>query len=489
MFGIACSHVCTQEQHVRKKSADLQLSEFKLGLKHVEYDCQVFRVYESKARNYEKAIWSKKQEYNLKRHQLSEKAAKEFMTNCCTIVAEPTTDTIYKELSSKKLEIASKHHINEKDIVVIGVVNWTAPCTISSNTFELQANMINAIATSGEKCIVAVLNPQFSYKKGQLYLAEKMVNQHLIKRSLDFDKKFGLLYKERTDTRDGRLLIYDGRLIMPFGVKETEYFFKDANIMQGKTEAATMVKGNMLQSVEDVDPKALPSTTDSDSCVKGANKVSQIGHDGMLKLVEAMLGGVPIDNRHAVIFWEVNPGVGNLFDAFVTARSGWNFPTYYMAMMDDHTHYDWLMHNKVSMTADLHLNEKLPGAIAPMPAEMPQNLLEDPPAVPPLNKLVAVSVQGVKKLSMPADFIKLWATHTDFGEEFQEKLQAFYSEFGNFSASTVDDEAGQTPLKKRGNNTAGDGGSALKKAFFFNLTVLYILHNVKHKIQGGYYIT
>eukprot|EP00959_Pyramimonas_sp_CCMP1952_P445063 9319614-Pyramimonas_sp.AAC.1 len=117
MFGIACSHVCTQEQNVRKKFADLQLPEFKLGLKHVEYDCQVFRVYESKARNYEKAIWSKKQEYNLKRHQLSEKAAKEFMANYCTIVAEPNTDTIYKDLAAKRLEIVSKHHINEKDVI------------------------------------------------------------------------------------------------------------------------------------------------------------------------------------------------------------------------------------------------------------------------------------------------------------------------------------------------------------------------------------
>eukprot|EP00959_Pyramimonas_sp_CCMP1952_P062273 1301904-Pyramimonas_sp.AAC.1 len=248
----------------------------------MEYDCQVFRVYESKARNYEKAIWSKKQEYNLKRHKLSEKAAKEFMTQYCKIISEPTTDAIYKELATKKAEMASKHHINEKDIIVIGVANWTAPTTISSQAFENQANMLSAIATSGEKSIAVVLNPQFSYKKGQLYLAEKMVNQHLIKRSLDFDKKFGLVFKERTDMRDGRLLIYDGRIVTPFGVKDSEYFFKDASIMQGKTEAATMVKGSMLQSVEDVDPKALPSTTDSDACVKGANKVSQIGADGML---------------------------------------------------------------------------------------------------------------------------------------------------------------------------------------------------------------
>eukprot|EP00959_Pyramimonas_sp_CCMP1952_P092462 1935118-Pyramimonas_sp.AAC.1 len=118
----------------------------------------------------------------------------------------------------------------------------------------------------------------------------------------------------------------------------------------------------------------------------------------------------------------------------------------------------------MAMAADLHLNEKLPGAIAPLPVEMPQNLLEDPPAVPPLNKLVAVSVQGVKKLSMPADFIKQWATHAEFGEEFQTKLQAFYSEFGNFSASMEDDSNQQTPVKKRV-NSAGDGGSTAKKAF------------------------
>eukprot|EP00959_Pyramimonas_sp_CCMP1952_P470248 9496306-Pyramimonas_sp.AAC.5 len=456
-----CPHA--QERAVKQQSADLQESEFRLGLKHMDYDCQVFRVFESKARNYDKLIYSKKQEYALKRHQLSEKAAKEFLNTYCRIIPGPTTDSIYKDLSTMKAEIATKHHINDKDIIVIGIVNWTAPTTISSSVMDLQANMIGAIATGGDKAITAILNPQFAYKKGQLYLAERMVNQHLIKRNLDFDKKFGLVFKERTDTRDGRLLIYDGRIVVPFGAKDAEYFFKDAHIMQGKTEPANMVKGSLLQIVEDVDPKALPSTTDSDGNVKGANKVSQIGQDGMLKLIEAMLDGAPINNRHAVIFWEVNPSVGNMFDAFVTARSGWNFPSYYLAMVDDPTHCEWLVHQKTAMAADLHINEKLQiGAIAALPVEMPRSLLEDPPTVPPLNKLVAVSVHGVMKLSMPADFIKQWATHPDFGDTFQEKLQAFYSEFGNFSAHS-DEDVALTPGKRRG--TTGDGNpSSAKKA-------------------------
>ena len=427
---------------------------------------QVWRVFESKCKNHEKAVYGKKQEYNVKRFDLSSKAADEFLTSQCRFLHITTTDQIYKELSKLRVEMASKHRINEKDIVTIAVANWTAPSTIKAGTLELQANMLNAVATQGEKGICLVLNPQFSYKKGQLYLAEKMVVNLLSKRSLDFDRKFGLVFKERTDQRDSRSLIYDGRVVVPFSVKESEYFFKDAGIMSGRTEPATMVRGSAMQCIEDVSETALPSTTDVDGTVKGAAKVSQIGMDGMLRLLESSMEGVTLDSRHAVIVWELNPGVGNLYDAFVQSRSGWNFPSYYVAMTDESSHLDWLTHSKKEMAAEMHLNGLLTvPTFNPLPEEIPATLLQDPPEVPQLSKLVAVKVldgtQTVHKLAIPEHIIKMWATHPEYGEGFQNKLKEFYAEFGNYSPSSVV-EPGATP-KKRG-TPVGDCSTGQKKA-------------------------
>ena len=106
--------------------------------------------------------------------------------------------------------------------------------------------------------------PQFTYKKGQLYLAEEAVFTMMSKRSLDFDRKFGLLFQERTDARDSRILVYDGRIVVPFGTKDKDYIFKDSEIMKGRTEAATMLKSSALQVIENTDPGAPPVSTDVD---------------------------------------------------------------------------------------------------------------------------------------------------------------------------------------------------------------------------------
>ena len=149
-------------------------------------------------------------------------------------------------------------------MVTIAVVNWTAPCTISAPAHDLQANILAMLASAGSKGISAVIMPQFTYKKGQLYLAEEAVFTMMSKRSLDFDRKFGLLFQERTDARDSRILVYDGRIVVPFGTKDKDYIFKDSEIMKGRTEAATMLKSSALQVIENTDPGAPPVSTDVD---------------------------------------------------------------------------------------------------------------------------------------------------------------------------------------------------------------------------------
>ena len=52
--------------------------------------------------------------------------------------------------------------------VVAGILNWLAPCCLNSDQLNVQANMAAYVANQDTDNIVAVLLPQFSYKKGQL---------------------------------------------------------------------------------------------------------------------------------------------------------------------------------------------------------------------------------------------------------------------------------------------------------------------------------
>ena len=54
-------------------------------------------------------------------------------------------------------------------------LNWVAPSTLKSNQLEGHDNNLSFLANTSKNNIMPILMPQFAYKKGQLYLAEKMV--------------------------------------------------------------------------------------------------------------------------------------------------------------------------------------------------------------------------------------------------------------------------------------------------------------------------
>eukprot|EP00969_Alexandrium_andersonii_P133461 5901937-Alexandrium_andersonii.AAC.1 len=58
-------------------------------------------------------------------------------------------------------------------------------------------------------------------------------------------------------------------------------------------------------------------STDVDGAVKGAAKFAQLGQDAMEKIIDALMDGVTVDQRHALLVWEMNLGWGNLLDAVV----------------------------------------------------------------------------------------------------------------------------------------------------------------------------
>ena len=53
--------------------------------------------------------------------------------------------------------------------------------------------------------------PQFAYKKGQLYIASRSLEDIFINRGLHMDQKWAIVFKQKSDTKGNRSLVHDGR--------------------------------------------------------------------------------------------------------------------------------------------------------------------------------------------------------------------------------------------------------------------------------------
>ena len=60
-----------------------------------------------------------------------------------------------------------------------------------------------------------VINPVFTYSKGQLHLEEQKPVDLLAKGNHNLDWQFSILFKEKSDDRDLRPMVYPGRFVFP----------------------------------------------------------------------------------------------------------------------------------------------------------------------------------------------------------------------------------------------------------------------------------
>lgn len=318
---------------------------------------------------------------------------------------------------------------------MVGLLNWVAPCTLTSADMDLQANMASWILGANPNNLVLLLMPQFCYKKGQLWIADGLVHKLLGSRPLNMDKKFALQFKERPDSRDTRPLLYDGRCLVPVGTKDSDYLFRDCAILKGHVTQASMLRGSSMVQIEDCGDTALPPSTDLDNVVTGAAKYQQVGKDAWEKIMEATTDQLNLPGRAALIFVEMNFIVGDAFDAFVSRRMAMNTPAFYFSAVGDAREAEWFEATKRQMLKDMVLagTLKVPGS-AEVRAECPQEYLESEPEPPSLNRLAIVETgeaeKKEKRLVLPQELLQTWQNHNEFGSQFQVFRDKFFEEFG-----------------------------------------------------------
>ena len=241
----------------------------------------------------------------------------------------------------------------------------------------------------------------------------------------------------KPDSRDNRSLVFDGRLITA-DVDPDDFVFKNTPIMHGRTDMAKMLPGHMMQVIEDVSTDAVPNSLEQDpssTSVKGAQRVAQLGQDAMEKILAATTQDICMPDRGFMIFHEMNMLYGDLFDAFVEKRKGWNFPTFFVTSCGSDSHADWWFHTKRELLKNKHLKGELQVAgFAVLPEEVPQDVMEQSPNPPQPGKMVISRGGG---LCVPEEITTRWYHDPTFGSRFRAFLDDFIEESSCASLSSL----------------------------------------------------
>ena len=223
--------------------------------------------------------------------------------------------------------------------------------------------------------------------------------------------------------------MFDGRLSTPDVNPNDCFVFKNTAIMHSRTEMAEMLPGTRMQVIEGVSTDAVPSSLEQDpssTSVKAAQRVAQLGQDAMEKILAAATQDICMPDRGFMIFHEMNMLYGDLFDAFVEKRKGWNFPTFFVTSCGSDSHADWWFHTKRDLLKTKHLNGELQVAgFAALPEEVPQDVMEQSPSPPQLGKMVISRGGG---LCVPEEITTKWYHDPTYGPRYRAFLDDFIEE-------------------------------------------------------------
>ena len=189
------------ESRLAIDATKLEESTFEKVMSELSFDCSVVRQLFQTMSNYETAQYTKKLEWNLGQYKLSEEAANAFMIKYCKFVVYEKTQDVFDMYQALLKHVKTTFNVSSEKIAVWSLLNWVAPSILSSQDLDVQSSLLSMIMSANDKSMGLVMMPQFTYKKGQLFMVENMVRQLLSSRALNFDTKFALNFKEKRPAR------------------------------------------------------------------------------------------------------------------------------------------------------------------------------------------------------------------------------------------------------------------------------------------------
>ena len=438
----------------------IAVDEFNLLLKQLKYDITVFENWSTKCANAQLSRGFAKQEHRLEQRRCCAEAAKNFMAGCVVMTTWTSSETAISDiLNFKRDVIAKKLGVVSHKIPTLVFLNWAAPCMIPVVVQENQLNVLSwALADNMQSCAFTIY-PTFSYMKGKLHLEETKVTAALTRGNHNIDLQVSILFKDQTDVRDHRPMVYPARLVFPspLGDPCKSLWYASDLRKNRRTPEIKQISGKSMKEIEDLSVDALPPTTYArDQRSFGGAKYSQLGAPAWDSILSSFFEGPSFTDVPAVLILDLYPRVGEMLEAFCKKRMLFTCSSlFYLGICEDATEQEWVRETMQETLAGQYEDGTLSLSGKPQ-KDINEDLLEPIPVIPKMNLLV-VGGPGKDELHMPASIVKTWQFHDTFGREFVAFLDNFVLKH------KVVDDALPGPAGKRPGSSVVDPEPSPKK--------------------------
>ncbi|CAK0907391.1 unnamed protein product, partial [Prorocentrum cordatum] len=426
----------------------LDVDEFNLDMKKLEYDTTVFENWEKKCDNVVAARYHAEQEHKMKIKGQCRKAAEKFLSSCVkiSVLTGKVEECIADIIAFKRDTIQKKTGISMDGLPTLVMLNWTTPCSSHNEDFDKQAKVLNWILHENIKNVACVLLPVYSYNRGKLYMEEVKAVKAIGDAGHNPDSSFSLLFKDQVDPRDRRPMSYPGRLVFPAGCSELKDhpFFTCQLRVIGRTKEANQIPGKKMKIIEEL--------------WKRKGKC----------LLESLTTGANLGSHKACFILDLNIKCGEFLESFISQRNVLSTSFFYMGIAETMLEYTWVIHSMQELAEEKIKDGSLEVPGLKMDSKLNDDLLEPYPALPKMNMLV-VSGPDKNKLFIPVEVVKKWQNHPQFGGQFSEWLDKFTKKHGVIEDTTKAPGAGAggagvpNPLKRAADGNDGIPSPAKKQ--------------------------
>ena len=301
------------------EATKFQRATCELTIEKINYDMQVYVNHCIKCKDRVSAQYHQVNEWRKERVNAATKVASNFLQEHVMITTGGNTEEWHSQYTNFKEKIGKAIGSATGDIVSVCVLNWVAPCTVSSFDQKTQASMIGAVMSESQTHNMGlILMPMFSHKQNMLWLTETSALQQLGEHRLAFDVPFQLRFGAHNDKRDERPLNYHGRAVSPYTAKAHKSMWETVPVIKDNTTPPAMhVSAADMVVCEDMSEDALPATIDNSPGGYGhmsrGKKFAQIGTPVYESLLQGTILALPSDavrSTAAVIFHDLNVHVG-----------------------------------------------------------------------------------------------------------------------------------------------------------------------------------
>lgn len=345
--------------------SELAADTFSLVMKQLDYNLKVWGTWQRKCSTVKSTRYFAEQEWRLQRVKRCRAAAEKLVALNVKLIPieDMETSAIIGAVMSFKKEIASRHVMNSSDIPCLVYKNMTT----GMNPRALHAAGDEVMAWSlmeNTNSVGAALMPVFGYSPGKLHLDETAALEALTKANHNIDISFYLNFEKKIDMRDVlRPLVIPGKLVFPSTLvdlkKKSPLFYKSELCLYRRTRDCKMVPVKELKEIEDLNPGALPPSTDSrDSRIHGAAKVLQVGVDACLAILEGLLATPALISFRNLLVIDTNTGVGDMIEAFLQVRRSFGVSMHFCGLCLDQCEVTWNLNNIETILAAQFLEEK-----------------------------------------------------------------------------------------------------------------------------------